>query len=83
MLPDDHDHKPNIANQVSQRSWPAADPLVLPSSTQISPLDVGCIENGNVSVISENTGVDVVDGEPDFEWETSDNLPLDTTSSEL
>ncbi len=83
VLPDDHDHKPNIANQVSQRSWPAADPLVLPLSTQISPLDVGCIENGNVSVISENTGVDV-DGEPDLEWETSDNLPPDTTeSSEL
>ncbi|SJL00149.1 uncharacterized protein ARMOST_03461 [Armillaria ostoyae] len=81
VLPDDH--IPNIATQVSQRPWPAADPLVLPLSTQISPLDVGCIENGNVSVISENTGVDVVDGEPDLEWETSDNLPLDTTSSEL
>ncbi|KAK0240383.1 P-loop containing nucleoside triphosphate hydrolase protein [Armillaria nabsnona] len=83
VLPDDHDHMPNIANQVSQRSCPAAYPLVLPLSTQISPLDVGCIENGNVSVISENTGVDV-DGEPDLEWETSDNLPPDTTeSSEL
>ncbi|KAK0197350.1 Rad51B protein [Armillaria mellea] len=41
------------------------------------------IENGNVSVISENPGVEV-DGDPDLEWETSDNLPPDTTEpSEL
>ncbi|KAK0483384.1 P-loop containing nucleoside triphosphate hydrolase protein [Armillaria novae-zelandiae] len=82
VLPDDS--TPNIVTQaVSQRSWPAADPLVPPLSTQISPLDVGCIKNENASVISESTGVDV-DGEPDLEWEISANLLPDTTgSSEL
>ncbi|KAK0228305.1 P-loop containing nucleoside triphosphate hydrolase protein [Armillaria fumosa] len=65
VLPDDH--MPSIVTQpVSQRLWPAADPLVPPLSTQIPPLDVGCITNGNISVISENTGVDV-DGEPSLE----------------
>ncbi|KAK0210512.1 P-loop containing nucleoside triphosphate hydrolase protein [Desarmillaria ectypa] len=76
VLPDDN-RTPNIAAQVLQRSQPTAEPLVLPLSTQISPLDVGCIENGNISVISEHTGVDV-DGEPDLEWETSDVVLPDT-----
>ncbi|KAG7452751.1 P-loop containing nucleoside triphosphate hydrolase protein [Guyanagaster necrorhizus] len=73
ILPDD-DRTPTVALQVSQRSLSTAGPSVLPLSTQISPLDVGCIENGNISESVTNIDCDI-EGEPAFEWKpTNDDL---------